>query len=399
MVMPSNKKPDSAWLVLLIFFRLGLSSFGGPVAHLGYFRREFVEHRGWLDEHHYAELVALCQFLPGATSSQVGMAVGLARAGWPGLLAAWAGFTLPSAALLILFALGIAHYPVLANAGWVHGLKVVAVAVVAHAVWAMAKFLCPDRLRIGLAILTALLSLTLPSAATQLIALSVSALIGRVCLTITTLPVGQLESYSVSPRTGTAALLCLALLLLTLPLLSAISGSPTLALLDGVFRAGALVFGGGHVVLPLLQSSTHSVGISGAEFLAGYGAAQAVPGPLFSIAAYLGAIADWPLQGWLGGLVLTGVIFTPAVLLLVGVLPFWQALRQRPGVQAAVAGINAGVVGILLSALYDPLWKSAVQTPWDVALAFLCVGLLGLRTRPILVVALAAVVGQLLQTK
>lgn len=394
---PPARSQDSMGRIFLLFLRLGLSSFGGPVAHLGYFRAEFVDRRRWLDDRSYAELLALCQFLPGPASSQVGMALGLGRAGFGGALAAWAGFTLPSALALILFAYGLTEYRALADAGWVHGLKVVAVAVVAQAVWGMAKTLCPDRPRVALALLAALLTLLLPSAWTQLAAIAATGLAGRWCLRLAPSAAAHPAPHAVSPRLGMTALGALVLLLLGLPLWASASASPSAALIDGVFRAGALVFGGGHVVLPLLQSATAAAGVVGnADFLAGYGAAQAVPGPLFSFAAFLGAVADWPLQGWRGGLVLLVVIFLPAFLVLLAALPFWERLRRRRRVQAALAGINAGVVGILLSALYDPVWTSAIHTRTDFALALACFGLLvpG-RVPPAVVVGLAALAGQL----
>ncbi len=392
---PLAGQRDGAWQVFVAFLKLGLTSFGGPIAHLGYFRTEFVERRRWLDDKSYSDLVALCQFLPGPASSQVGMALGLGRAGWPGLLAAWAGFTLPSAIALIVFALGIAQYQGLADSGWVHGLKVVAVAIVAQAVWGMAKSLCPDQPRAALAILAALLTLILPSAAGQVAAIVATGLIGRWGLK-TAPPAGsQAHAHPVSRRLGFTALLLFAALLIGLPLWAAASGSATAALLEGVYRSGALVFGGGHVVLPLLQASVVPSGaVSNADFLAGYGAAQAVPGPLFTFAAYLGAIADGPLRGWAGGLVLLGMIFLPAVLVLVAALPFWESLRHRAGIQTAMAGINAGVVGILLSALYDPVWTSAIHGRGDFGLALAAFGLLvhG-RVPPALVVLLAGVAG------
>lgn len=391
---------DSAWSVFLAFLRLGLTSFGGPIAHLGYFRSEFVERRRWLDDRGYSDLVALCQFLPGPASSQVGMALGLGRAGWPGLLAAWAGFTLPSAMALILFAYGIASHHGLAESGWVHGLKVVAVAVVAQAVWGMAKSLCPDRPRAGLAILAALLTLILPSAAGQVAAIVVAGLLGRWGLTIAQPAGGQAHAYPVSRKLGIAALLLFALPLAALPPWAAASGSSTMALLEGVYRSGALVFGGGHVVLPLLQAAVVPGGaVSNADFLAGYGAAQAVPGPLFTFAAYLGAVAEGPLHGWVGGLALLGTIFLPAFLVLVGTLPFWEVLRHRAGIQTAMAGVNAGVVGILSSALYDPVWTSAIHGRADFGLALAAFGLLTVgRAPPAVVVLLAALAGQAMAT-
>lgn len=384
--------------VFSAFLKLGLTSFGGPIAHLGYFRTEFVERRGWLSDRSYSDLVALCQFLPGPASSQVGMALGLGRAGWPGLLAAWAGFTLPSALALILFAYGITQYQGLAQSGWVHSLKVVAVAIVAQAVWGMAKSLCPDRPRAMLAILAALLTLALPSAAGQVSAIVMAGLLGWWRLKNVQAPPGEAVGYPVSRELGLTALLLFTVILLGLPLWAAATGSSTAALLEGVYRAGALVFGGGHVVLPLLQATVVPEGVvSNADFLAGYGATQAVPGPLFTFTAYLGAVANGPLNGWTGGLALLGVIFLPALLLLVAALPFWEALRHRSGIQSAMAGINAGVVGILLSALYDPVWTSAIHSRTDFGLALTAFSLLVYgRVPPALVVLLTGAAGWVL---
>jgi chromate transporter len=386
---------SSAWPVFLVFLRLGLTSFGGPIAHLGYFRTEFVERRRWIDDRSYSDLVALCQFLPGPASSQVGMALGMSRAGWLGSLAAWAGFTLPSAIALILFAYGIAQYSELANSGAVHGLKVVAVAIVAQAVWGMARTLCPDRPRAALAISATLLTLALPSAVGQIAAIAASALIGWRFLTLPHQEPSEHRWFGVSRRAGWVALTLFFVLLLGLLLLAAVAGSPLLVLINGFYWAGALVFGGGHVVLPLLQSVVVQGGaLSNADFLAGYGAAQAVPGPLFTFAAYLGAVMHGPLNGWVGGGVFLLAIFLPAYLLVVGTLPFWDDLRQRDAVQSAMAGINAGVVGILLSALYDPVWTSAIHSRADFGLALAAFGLLVYgRVSPVIVVALAAATG------
>ncbi|MBK8768410.1 MAG: chromate efflux transporter [Burkholderiaceae bacterium] len=384
--------------ILWVFLRLGLTSFGGPVAHLGYFRTEFVERRRWMDERSYADLVALCQFLPGPASSQVGIAVGMARGGWLGSLAAWAGFTLPSALVLIVFALALSRHGEWADSGVLHGLKVVAVAVVAQAVWGMAKSLCPDRPRAALAIGAALLTLLLPSAFAQVGAIVVCGLIGRVLLELPGQQAVEHRTYGVSRPAGAIALALFTLLLLGLPLLAVATSSPILATLDAFYRAGALVFGGGHVVLPLLQSAVVPSGAVGnAQFLAGYGAAQAVPGPLFTFAAYLGAVmqpAVAGIGGWLGGLACLLAIFTPAWLLVVGALPFWDGLRQRPAVQSALAGVNAAVVGILLAALYDPVWTSAIRSRADFGLALAAFGLLvTARLSPLLVVALSAAAG------
>lgn len=390
--------PHSAWEVFLVFLKLGLTSFGGPIAHLGYFRTEFVQRRQWLDDRAYSDLVALCQFLPGPASSQVGMALGLGRAGWAGLAAAWSGFTLPSALALILFAYGVAHYPALAASSAVHGLKIVAVAVVAQAVWGMARSLCPDRPRAALAILAALLTLILPTSAGQMAAIVISGLVGWRALKPAQDALNPTTSYPVSRKIGTLSLILFIVPLVGLPLWATVSGSSVVALLEGVYRAGALVFGGGHVVLPLLQASVVPDGIvSNADFLAGYGAAQAVPGPLFTFAAYLGAVAEGPLGGWAGGLTLLLVIFLPALLILVGTLPFWQAVQRKQNVRTAMAGINAGVVGILLSALYDPVWTSAIHDKTDFGLALVAFSLLAIgKVPPVWVVFFGVVAASLL---
>ena len=382
--------------VLLVFLRLGLTSFGGPVAHLGYFRTEFVERRRWLDERSYGDLVALCQFLPGPASSQVGMALGLRRAGWAGALAAWLGFTLPSAIALILFALGLAEWSGLAASGAVHGLKVVAVAVVAQAVWGMARSLCPDRLRAGIAIGAALVVLAAPTAAGQVGAIVLGGLVGRWALKLGHLQAAPHADYGVGRRTGALLLALFVVLLLALPVLASVpAASPGLAATAVFYQAGALVFGGGHVVLPLLQAGVVPPGwVSHDVFLAGYGAAQAVPGPLFSFAAYLGAAMPAPWGGWTGGLALLVVIFIPAFLLVAGALPFWEAVRQRDGMQRAMGGINAAVVGVLGAALYDPVWTSAIHSRADFGLALAAFGLLvHARVSPVLVVVLAAAAG------
>jgi len=385
----------SPFEVLIAFLKLGLTSFGGPVAHLGYFRMEFVERRKWLDDKSYSDLVALCQFLPGPASSQVGIALGLGRAGWLGALAAWVGFTLPSALALILFAFGVARWAGVASSGAIHGLKVAAVAVVAQAVWAMARSLCPDRMRAGIAVAAALLVLAVPSAMGQIAAIASGGLVGRWVLQLGHLPAAQHRDYGVSRRAGAALLIAFAGLLVLLPAVAAGSGSAALSAVRVFYQAGALVFGGGHVVLPLLQAGVVSPGWVGNDaFLAGYGAAQAVPGPLFTFAAYLGAVMPPPLGGWLGGLALLLAIFLPAFLLVVGALPFWEALRQGDGVQRAMAGINAAVVGVLVAALYDPVWTSAIHSRADFGLALAAFGLLlYARVSPAVVVGLAAAGG------
>lgn len=393
--LPAHQSPGSGLEVLLAFLRLGLTSFGGPVAHLGYFRTEFVERRRWLDDRSYSDLVALCQFLPGPASSQVGIALGLLRARWRGALMAWVGFTLPSALALIAFAYGIARWGDLAASGAVQGLKVAAVAVVAQAVWGMGKTLCPDRPRAGLAIFAALLTLALPSALGQVGAILASGLVGWRLLRVPHQQAVVHADFGVSRLTGIVALTLFSVLLLGLPLIATTTGSGEWALVNGFYRAGALVFGGGHVVLPLLQTAVVSSGaVTNADFLAGYGAAQAVPGPLFTFAAYLGTVMHSPLSGWTGGLAFLVVIFVPAFLLLVAALPFWNALRQRDAIQAAMAGVNAGVVGILLSALYDPVWTSAIHSRTEFGMALAAFGLLVYaRLSPLVVVAFSATAG------
>lgn len=385
--------------VFRAFLKLGLTSFGGPVAHLGYFHAEFVGRRQWIDERSYADLVALCQLLPGPASSQTGMGLGLQRAGWWGALAAWLGFTLPSALALILFAYGVAQYAALAGSGLVHGLKVVAVAVVAQAVWGMAKSLCPDRLRAGLAILAALVTLVLPLAVAQVGAIVACGVLGWLLLKLPAQEPVAHVGYGVSRTAGVVALAIFALLLFGLPVVAGLTGSSLWHLVDGFYRAGSLVFGGGHVVLPLLQTAVVPTGtVSNSDFLAGYGAAQAVPGPLFTFSAYLGAVMEGlPLARWAAGLLFLVVIFIPAFLLVVGALPFWDDLRRREAVRTAMAGVNAGVVGVLLSALYDPVWTSAIGSRIDFALALVAFGLLVVaRLSPVLVVALGATAGWLI---
>ncbi len=383
----------SAWQVLLVFLRLGCTSFGGPVAHLGYFRAEFVERRKWLTEATFADVVALCQFLPGPASSQIGIAIGMLRAGWAGSIAAWIGFTMPSAMLLIAFGYGIAQFAWMAQSPVVHGLKVVATAVVAQAVWGMAKSSCPDRPRAALAVVAALLTLALPGSLAQTGAIVVSAAVG-LCLLKAPDPVTDpARLLGVSRAAGTVALAIFCVLLAAVLLVPLESGTQLSSLIGGFFKTGALVFGGGHVVLPLLQAVTVPPGtVSNDDFLAGYGAAQALPGPLFTFAAYLGTVMDTPLHGWIGGLAFLVALFAPAYLLVVGTLPFWDELRHRSRVRAAMAGVNAGVVGILLSALYDPVWTSAIHTRTDFGLALAAFGLLVYaRASPWVVVLFAGV--------
>jgi chromate transporter len=384
--------------VFLAFLRLGLTSFGGPVAHLGYFRAEFVTRRKWLDEAAYADIVALCQFLPGPASSQTGISIGILRAGLRGAFAAWAGFTLPSALAMILFGYGVARFGDLANAAWLHGLKIVAVAVVAQAVWGMARGLCPDRanpLRIwaSIAVGAAILALALPSAAGQIGAIAAGGVIGWGLLgAAAASPTGPPLAVHLPRAWSVGALILFCALLIGLPLLAAAVPAQPLKLFDSFYRSGALVFGGGHVVLPLLQAEVVPPGwVSNDAFLAGYGAAQAVPGPLFTFSAYLGTVMRPAPHGWAGGLLCLMAIFLPSFLLLIGALPFWEALRRRPAVQSALRGVNAAVVGLLLAALYRPVWTSAIFAPSDFAIGIVAFLLLALwAVPPWLVVILGA---------
>lgn len=392
----SSYAPRTVGEIFGAFLRLGLASFGGPVAHLGYFRAEFVARRRWLSEAAYADVVALCQFLPGPASSQVAVSLGVLRAGLPGGLAAWCGFTVPSAIAMAAFAYGVGHAGDLAHAGWLHGLKIVAVAVVAQAVWGMARTLCPDRARVTLAIGAALLMLTFPSAWGQVGAIVVGALFGWRFLPAAPTTAGD-ANFALSRRFGLLSLATFFVLLLALPFVAAASQSHALALVASFYRSGSLVFGGGHVVLPLLQQAVVAPGWIGADrFLAGYGAAQAVPGPLFSFAAYLGAAMDPSPNGWLGAAICLAAIYLPSFLLLIGVLPFWDRLRARSDVRSALQGVNAAVVGLLLAALYTPVWTSAIGSSLDFAIGLVAFLLLAFwRAPPWLVVVLGATAGWL----
>jgi chromate transporter len=382
--------------VFLAFLRLGLTSFGGPIAHLGYFRSEFVERRKWLDDRDYADIVALCQFLPGPASSQVGLSLGLMRAGLLGSLAAWIGFTTPSAVAMALFALVVSTVGDISGAGWLQGLKIVAVAVVAQAVWGMATKLCPDRERVSFAVAAAVLMLVWPTALAQVLVIVLSGLAGYWLLP----KAGRAEvkplRLAVPRPLAIACWVLLTLFLVGPPLLlqSGIGGH-ALALFDAFFRTGALVFGGGHVVLPLLEASVVGPGwVSAEQFIAGYGAAQAVPGPLFTFAAYLGAINNQAPNAWAGALLATVAIFLPSFLIIFGALPLWDRLRAEPAAQSALNGINAAVVGLLIAALYTPVWTSAIERPVDLAVALVAFILLQFwKLAPWLVVVLAAIAG------
>jgi chromate transporter len=390
---PAAKPAGTAAEVFLASLRLGLTSFGGPVAHLGYYRAEYVERRKWLDEPAYADIVALCQFLPGPASSQVGMSIGILRAGLAGAFAAWLGFTLPSAVAMILFGYGVTRFGDLSHAAWLHGLKIVAVAVVAQAVWGMARSLCPDKERASVAVGAAILALAVPSALGQVGAIAAGGVIGWALLASAAQPQPGAPLAVHLPRSWSVAAAILFFALLGgLPLLAAALPAQPLRLFDSFYRSGALVFGGGHVVLPLLQAEVVPPGwVSNDAFLAGYGAAQAVPGPLFTFAAYLGTVMGPAPNGWAGGLLCLVAIFLPSFLLLVGALPFWDALRRRPAVQSALRGVNAAVVGLLLAALYRPVWTSAIFDAADFALGIVAFLLLALwAVPPWLVVILGA---------
>ncbi len=393
----TSRPRGTALEVLAVALRLGLTSFGGPIAHIGYFRREYVERRRWVDEHSFADLVALCQFLPGPASSQLGIAIGTRRAGFAGGIAAWLGFTLPSAVALVLFAM-VATSADLADAGWVQGLKLVAVAIVAHAVLAMARTLTPDWPRRVLALAAAAAALLWSSPFSQIGIIVSGGLIGWVLLRAPAVTVGEPEPAPLSKWVGLAALGTFFLLLLALPLVRLVADSQALALFETTYRTGSLVFGGGHVVLPLLHEGVVAPGwVSDGDFLTGYGATQAVPGPLFTFAAYLGAVSSVPPGGWLGAGIALGGIFLPSFLLVWGTLPFWEALRSASGFRHALTGTNAAVVGILLAALYTPVSTSAVTSLLDVVIAAAAFGLLTVgRAPPILVVVLTAITTQLL---
>jgi chromate transporter len=365
-----NREQHSEWEIFRIFLRLGLTSFGGPIAHLGYFREEFVVRRQWLDEHAYADLVGLCQFLPGPASSQVGFALGLSRRGLAGGLAAWLSFTLPSAILLFAFATLSAAFTGTAADAAIHGLKIVAVAVVAQALWGMARSLTPDVRRIVIAAAAALIVSLLAGSFGQIAAIAWGAAAGLILCRGIALPRHESLSFTVSHPMAMAALGAFFILLLAGPFLTLLLHSHTLTVFNAFYRSGALVFGGGHVVLPLLSDALVRPGlISPASFLAGYGAAQAVPGPLFTVSAYLGAMLNGAPNGALGAAIALVAIFLPGMLILTGTLPFWEDLRSRPDLQAAMRGINASVVGILAAALYTPLWTSAIGGVRDMALA------------------------------
>jgi len=390
---PAQRVPVAT--VFLTFLRLGLTSFGGPIAHLGYFRDEFVARRSWIDERAYADLVALCQFLPGPASSQVGIGIGLSKAGLLGAIAAWFAFTLPSAVALIVFGYGVVAFQDAVHHGILHGLKVVAVAVVAQAVWGMARALCPDAQRVTLAVVAALGVLAYPVPLMQIGVILFGGLAGLIFLQSESRTDHVSLGIDVSRRIAVAALLLFFAGLIGLPMLAAAYPEHTFALIDSFYRSGSLVFGGGHVVLPLLQSEVVPTGwISNDAFLAGYGAAQAVPGPLFTFAAYLGTVMGPQPSGLAGAIICLLAIFIPSFLLVIGALPFWDALRRFKVMQNALLGINAAVVGLLLAALYSPVWTSGILSPADFGLAMIAFTLLVFwRVPPWLVVILTSTGG------
>ena len=381
--------------VLRVFARLGISSFGGPVAHLGYFRQEIVVRRKWLDEAAYADLIGLCQFLPGPSSSQVGISLGITRAGLWGGLAAWLGFTLPSAIALTAFAYATTLFKGFVQSGWLHGLLIAAVAVVAQAVWGMAKTLCPDLPRATMALVAAVLILLWPLAIVQIAVIALAGLFGWRFLRGAQAVTSSLLALELPRRLALSCWVLFFALLIGLPVLRQVTQSQPLALFDTFYRVGSLVFGGGHVVLPLLQREVVPAGwVSNDQFLTGYAAAQAVPGPPFTFSAYLGAISKPSPNGWIGALIALAAIYLPSFLLLIGILPFWNRLRAFEPFQAALRGINAAVVGILLAALYQPIWTSAIHVPVDFALALVAFGLLVIwKLPPWVVVVVSALLG------
>jgi chromate transporter len=391
-----RERTGSALEVLRAFAKLGVSCFGGPIAHIGYFRQEFVVRRRWLDEQAYADLVALCQFLPGPASSQVGFSLGLMRAGYLGGLAAWVAFTLPSAIALVLFAYGASALEGEIGSGLLHGLKLVAVAIVAQAVRGMARTLCPDRERAAIAVVAALVILLSSSSVAQIGAIVFGGMAGLwLCRAPAATPSDQGHmSVPVSRRAGLLALVVFFLLLAGLPILSSLTHSQAVALFEAFYRSGALVFGGGHVVLPLLREATVAQGwVTDDVFLAGYGAAQAVPGPLFTFSAYLGAVMEPPPHGLAGAAISLVGIFVPGILALVGALPFWETFRKRARAQAVMHGVNAAVVGLLGAALYNPVWTTSVNGPGDFAVALVGFVLLTVWNAPPLVVVAVSAVG------
>lgn len=394
--MKQEGAPGNAREVFTTFLKLGLTSFGGPIAHLGYFRSELVVRRQWIDEAGYGDLIALCQFLPGPASSQVGFSLGVLRGGGLlGGLAAWFAFTMPSAVILFAFALAASAFTGPAAEGFLHGLKLVAVAVVAQAIWGMTRTLTPDRTRTGIALAAIGIVTVFTSSLAQLAAIVFGALAGLwLCRGENVAVSGQLH-FPVSRRAGTASLILFAAFFLIPPLIVSETGNQAVRVFDAFYRSGALVFGGGHVVLPLLQAQVVAPGwVTNESFLAGYGLAQAVPGPLFTFAAYLGAVLGPAPNGLAGASIALIALMLPGLLLVYGALPFWDGLRKYEAAQGVMRGANAAVVGILGAALYNPVWTSAVLSPLDFALAVAGFMLLTVwKSPPWIVVVLLAAAG------
>ncbi|SHS10076.1 chromate transporter, chromate ion transporter (CHR) family [Mycobacteroides abscessus subsp. abscessus] len=380
--------------ILIVSTKLGLTSFGGPIAHLGYFHNEYIRKRKWLDEKSYADLVALCQFLPGPASSQVGIGIGVMRAGVLGGIVSFIGFTLPSVVALMVFALLLRGFEV-GEAGWIHGLKIVAVAVVAHAILGMASNLTPDMKRKAIALFALIVTLLWQTAFTQVGVIVIAGILGFFLYRQQTDTHEQNMNFPISRRFGVISLLVFFSLLLLLPILREATSLHWVALFDSFYRSGSLVFGGGHVVLPLLEREFVPTGMLTEEaFLAGYGATQAVPGPLFTFAAYLGTV----ISGWQGGLLATVAIFLPAFLLVLGALPFWDTIRRNPKIKGALMGVNAAVVGILISAFYQPIWTSSILAPIDFAFAAILFSMLVYWKLPPWIIVLTGVIGGSLMT-
>lgn len=389
---------SSIFDLFLIFLKLGLTSFGGPIAHIGYFREEFVTRRKWFNEHTFTDLFALCQLLPGPASSQLGILIGLFRKSYLGAVVAWLGFTLPSAIIMILFAFGLTELNNTIHAGWLHGLKIVAVAVVAQAVWDMGKSLCPDAARISFAIIGAIITSLFPNTLGQLSTIIGGGIIGSLILRHEPIFPHSELSIRISKFIAAFLIILFLSLLFLLPLVTKLVQNNILYVFQGFFRAGALVFGGGHIVLPLLQSVTVPSGmVSNNIFLAGYGAAQALPGPLFSFAAYLGVISNLPPNGLLGASICLIAIYLPSFLLVIGIFPFWEKLRRFHMIRRAMLGVNAAIVGLLLSALYHPVWTSAIYNTFDFSVVLGMFLLLNFwKWSPWLVVLIGAGIGQII---
>lgn len=373
--------------LFLVFLRLGLTSFGGPSAHISYFHNEFVNKKKWLNDDSFADLVGLCQALPGPASSQVGMSIGLLRSGYLGALVAWLGFTLPSAIFLILLGLGISSFQV--NSSWLHGLKLVAVAVVAQAIWGMAKNLCPDTQRLLIAALSATLAILIPTSTIQLILILMGAIFGIIFVRSGTEFTDRINKMNVSYSMGASHLIVFFFLLIALPVVAKLTANPSIQIFDIFYRSGSLVFGGGHIVLPLLQAEMVDKNLVSQDlFLAGYGAAQAIPGPLFTFSAYLGSVLKIGLTGWIGAPICLLATFLPSFLIIVGVMPYWDKLRKKKRFRQALYGVNASVVGLLVAAFYNPIWSTAIFNIKDLVFALIILLLLTVYSVPVWLIAI-----------